>query len=72
MKKRLTKLGLFLLICIPAYVIAGGEDNANPETNPKISPEPEYLSRDQVTRDDYNTMSEFGADYNECLTETSR
>ncbi len=66
MKNRLTKLVILLLIQTPAYVAAGGED----EVDPKL--EPEYLSQDQVTREDYNTMSEFSSAYDECLTDTSR
>ena len=66
MKKRLTKFALFLSILIPVCVVAGGED----EVYPKLKPE--YLSQDQVTREDYNTMSEFGISYDECLADTSR
>ncbi len=66
MKKRLTKFALFLSILIPVCVVAGGED----EVDTKL--EPEYLSQDQVTREDYNTMSEFGISYDECLADTSR
>lgn len=66
MKKRLTKFALFLSILIPVCVIAGRED----EIDPKLKPE--YLSQDQVTREDYNTMSEFGISYDECLADTSR
>ncbi len=66
MKNRLTKLVILLLIQTPAYVAAGGEDEADSKL------EPEYLSQDQVTREDYNTMSEFGSAYDECLTNTSR
>ncbi len=66
MKKRLTKFALFLSILIPVCVVAGGED----EVDPKLKPE--YLSQDQVTREDYNTMSEFGISYDECLADTSR
>jgi hypothetical protein len=68
MKNRLAKLVLLLLTQTPLYVAAGGEEEVNPET---IS-ESEYLTQDQVTRDDYNTMSEYGDAYNECLTDTSR
>ena len=68
MKNRLAKLVLLLLIQTPLYVAAGGEEEVNPET---IS-EPEYLTQDQVTRDDYNKMSDFGVAYDECLTDTSR
>lgn len=66
MKKRLTKFALFLSILIPVCVVAGGED----EIDPKLKQE--YLSQDQVTREDYNTMSEFGISYDECLADTSR
>ena len=66
MKKPLTKFALFLSILIPVCVIAGRED----EVDPKLKPE--YLSQDQVTREDYNTMSEFGISYDECLADTSR
>jgi len=64
MKKLLTKFALLLSILIPVCVVAGGEDVVNPET--------EYLSQDQMTREDYNTMSEFGISYDECLADTSR
>jgi hypothetical protein len=63
MKKTLAKFAL-LLTQIPVCAIAGGEDEA------KI--EPEYLSQDQVTQEDYITMAEFGGAYDECLTNTSR
>jgi len=66
MKKRLTKLLILLLTQTPVYVAAGGED----EVDPKL--EPEYLSQSQVTREDYNTMSEFGFSYDDCLADTSR
>ncbi len=66
MKKRLTKFALFLSILIPVCVVAGGED----EIDSKLKQE--YLSQDQVTREDYNTMSEFGISYDECLADTSR
>ncbi|TDJ17423.1 MAG: hypothetical protein E2O62_05270 [Gammaproteobacteria bacterium] len=66
MKKRLTKFALFLSILIPVCVIAGREDKVDPKLKP------EYLSQDQVTREDYNTMSEFGISYDECLADTSR
>ncbi|MCH8078405.1 MAG: hypothetical protein IIA06_01320 [Proteobacteria bacterium] len=66
MKKRLTKFALFLSILIPVCVVAGGED----EIDSKLKQE--YLSQDQVTREDYNTMSEFGISYDECLVDTSR
>jgi len=64
MKKTLAKFALLLLTQIPVCTIAGGEDEA------KI--EPEYLSQDQVTQEDYITMAEFGGAYDECLTNTSR
>lgn len=64
MKKTLAKFALLLLTQIPVCAIAGGEDEA------KI--EPEYLSQDQVTQEDYITMAEFGGAYDECLTNTSR
>ena len=64
MKKTLAKFALILLTQIPVCAIAGGEDEA------KI--EPEYLSQDQVTQEDYITMAEFGGAYDECLTNTSR
>ena len=66
MKKRLTKLVILLLTQTPLYVAAGGEDEVDPK------PESEYLSQDQVTREDYNTMSEFGISYDDCLADTSR
>ena len=66
MKKRLTKFALFLSILIPVCVVAGGED----EIDSKLKQE--YLPQDQVTREDYNTMSEFGISYDECLVDTSR
>jgi len=68
MKNRLSKLLLLLLVLNPVYVAAGGEENINQETNS----EPEYLSQDQVTREDYSTMSEFKGAYDECMTDTSR
>ena len=68
MKNRLSKLLLLLLVLNPVYVAAGGEENINQETNS----EPEYLSQDQVTREDYSTMNEFKDAYDECMTETSR
>ena len=68
MKNQLTKLVILLLIQTPAYVAAGGE--GEDEVDPKL--EPEYLSQDQVTREDYNMMSEFSDAYDECLTDTSR
>ncbi len=68
MKNRLSKLVLLLLVLNPVYVAAGGEENINQETNS----EPEYLSQDQVTREDYSTMNEFKDAYDECMTETSR
>ncbi|MCK5432265.1 MAG: hypothetical protein KAJ03_05945 [Gammaproteobacteria bacterium] len=64
MKKTLAKFALLLLTQIPVCAIAGGEDEA------KI--EPDYLSQDQVTQEDYITMAEFGGAYDECLTNTSR
>ncbi len=66
MKKRLTKLVIILLTQTPVYVAAGGEGEVDPNLKP------EYLSQDQVTREDYNTMSEFGISYDECLADTSR
>ena len=66
MKKRLTKLVLLLLVQSPVYVSAGEQSKDS------ASSEPEYLSQDQVTREDYNTMSEFGFSYDECMTNTSR
>ena len=73
MKNRLTKLVLLLLILNPVYVAAGGEDDINPKTDSEpTDSEPEYLSQDQVTREDYNMMSEFSDAYDECLTDTSR
>ena len=68
MINRLSKLVLLLLVLNPVYVAAGGEENINQETNS----EPEYLSQDQVTREDYSTMSEFKNAYDECMTNTSR
>ncbi len=64
MKKTLAKFALLLSTQIPVCAIAGGEDEAKAE--------PEYLSQDKVTREDYNTMAEFGGAYDECLTNTSR
>lgn len=64
MKNTLAKFTLLSSILIPVYAIAGGED--------EVKPEPEYLSQDQVTQEDYNTMSEFGGAYDECLADTSR
>jgi hypothetical protein len=57
-----------LLVLNPVYVAAGEEENINQETNS----EPEYLSQDQVTMEDYSTMNEFKDAYDECMTETSR
>ncbi len=68
MKNRLTKFVLLLLIQFPVYVTAGGEEDIKPEVNS----EPEYLSQDQVTMEDYNTMNEFRVAYDDCMTETSR
>jgi len=70
MKKTLAKFILLLSIQIPVYAIAGGEDDVSPEVSPAINQE--YLSQDQVTQEDYNTMSEFSGAYEECLTDTSR
>jgi len=73
MENQLTKLVLLLLILNPVYVAAGGEEDINPKTDSEpTSSEPEYLSQDQVTREDYNMMSEFSGAYDECLTNTSR
>ena len=72
MKNRLTKFVLLLLTQTPVFVAAGGEDDVSPELSPAKNQESEYLSQDQVTREDYNTMSEFGIAYDECLTDTSR
>ncbi len=73
MEIRLAKLVLLLLILNPVYVAAGGEEDINPKTDSELtSSEPEYLSQDQVTREDYNMMSEFSDAYDECLTNTSR
>ena len=68
MEIRLAKLVLLLLILNPVYVTAGGEEDIKPEVNS----EPEYLSQDQVTMEDYNTMNEFRVAYDDCMTETSR
>ena len=68
MKNRLTKLVLLLLILNPVYVTAGGEEDIEPEVNS----ESEYLSQDQVTMKDYNTMNEFKVAYDDCMTNTSR
>jgi len=68
MKNRLTKLVLLLLILNPVYVTAGGEEDIGPEVNS----ESEYLSQDQVTMKDYNTMNEFKVAYDDCMTNTSR
>ncbi len=68
MKNRFSKLVLLLLILNPVYVAAGGDGDVNPETKS----EPEYLSQDQVTREDYNMMDEFKVAYDECMTDTSR
>ena len=73
MKNRLTKLVLLLLILNPVYVAAGGEEDINPKTDSEpTSSEPEYLSQDQVTMKDYNTMNEFKVAYDDCMTNTSR
>jgi len=64
MKKTLAKIALLLSTQIPVCAIAGGEDETKPE--------PEYLSQDQVTQEDYSTMAEFGSAYDDCLTDTSR
>ncbi len=64
MKKTLAKIALLLSTQIPVCAIAGGEDETKPE--------PEYLSQDQVTQEDYSTMAEFGGAYDDCLTDTSR
>lgn len=66
------KFILLLLSQTPVYVAAGGEDDVNTEMSPAIIKEPEYLSHDQVTREDYSTISEFGDAYDECLADTSR
>ena len=63
MKKTLAKIALLLSTQIPVCAIAGGEDETKPE--------PEYLSQDQVTQEDYSTMAEFGGTYDDCLTDTS-
>lgn len=68
MKNQLTKLVLLLLTQTPVYVAAGGDENTNPET----SSEPEYISQSDVTKEDYNTMSEYGDAYDVCLQDTSR
>ena len=68
MKNRLTKLVLLLLILNPVYVTAGGEE----DIGPKVNSESEYLSQDQVTMKDYNTMNEFKVAYDDCMTNTSR
>ncbi len=70
MKKTLAKIAFLLSIQIPVCAIAGGEDDVSPEVNPAINQE--YLSQDQVTQEDYNTMSEFSGAYDECLADTSR
>lgn len=73
MKKTFAKFALLLLLSqIPVYAIAGGEDEVNPEINLETSPEPEYLSQDQVTQKDYNTMTEFSVAYDKCIKDTSR
>ncbi len=63
MKKTLAKFALLLSTQIPVCAIAGGEDETKPE--------PEYLSQDQVTQEDYSTMAVFGGTYDDCLTDTS-
>ena len=70
MKNRLTILVLLLLTQTPVHVAAGGEDDVSPEVSTAINQE--YLSQDQVTQEDYNTMSELSGAYDECLTDTSR
>lgn len=65
MKSRLIKL--LLLTQIPIHVSAGGEKNINPIS----SSESEYISQSDVTRENYNMMSEFGTAYDECLTESA-
>ena len=72
MKKTLAKFALLLLTQIHVCAIAGGEDEASPEINLVTSPEPEYLSQEQVTQEDYNTMAEFGVAYDECIIDNSR
>lgn len=68
MKNRLIKLVLLLLTLSPVYVTAGEEV----ETNPATSSEDEYISRSEVTNEDYNMMNEFKDAYDECMTNTSR
>jgi hypothetical protein len=68
MKNRLIKLVLLLLTLSPVYVTAGVEADSSPAT----SSEPEYISRSEVTNDDYNMMNEFKDAYDECMTNTSR
>ncbi len=72
MKKRLNKLVLLLTITIPAFAVTAGTDDDSSAGAPEASVETEYLTQDQVTREDYNTMSEFGVAYDECMEETSR
>ncbi len=68
MKNRLIKFVLLLLTLSPVYVTAGEEV----ETNPATSSEDEYISRSEVTNEDYNMMNEFKDAYDECMTNTSR
>ena len=68
MKNQLTKLVLLLLIQAPVYAAEGGDEN----TNLEISSEPEYISQSDVTKEDYNTMANYDAAYDECLQNTSR
>ena len=72
MKNRLTKIVLLLLIQTPIHVAASGENDISPESNPVISQQSEYLSQDQITKEDYIAMSEFGLAYDQCMSDTSR
>jgi len=68
MKNRLIKLVLLLLTLGPVYVTAVEQA----DTSQAASSEPEYISRSEVTNEDYNMMNEFKDAYDECMTNTSR
>jgi hypothetical protein len=68
MKNRLIKLVLLLLTLSPVYVTAVEQA----DTSQAASSEPEYISRSEVTNEDYNMMNEFKDAYDECMTNTSR
>lgn len=72
MNKSIMKFVFLIAITFPICVLADATDEASPENNSETKPETEYLSQDQVTREDYNTMTEFEISYDECMQETSR